>query len=80
MRSPRSAPPLPTFRTRFLRMLSTANTCSPMADSSMRRAGGRSGGGLRLFRWRAEAGPVAAVPRRSPSHAPSRAAAPPPPL
>lgn len=33
-----------TFRTRFFRMLSTANTCSPMADSSM-RGGGRAGPG-----------------------------------
>lgn len=33
-----------TFRTRFFRMLSTANTCSPMADSSM-RGGGRVGPG-----------------------------------
>lgn len=31
-----------TFLTRFFRMLSTANTCSPMADSSM-RGGGRAG-------------------------------------
>lgn len=41
-----------TFRTRFFRMLSTANTCSPMADSSMRgggrRAGGRVGSGVEL--------------------------------
>lgn len=41
---PPPLPPQPTFRTRFLRMLSTANTCSPMADSSMQRAGQR--------RWR----------------------------
>lgn len=80
-----------TFRTRFFRMLSTANTCSPMADSSMRgggRAGpgpGRAGGGAAGPRLRrAMLGPAGSqspspgrARARARAHTPSRSLTPP---
>lgn len=73
-----------TFRTRFFRMLSTANTCSPMADSSMRgggRAGPRpgwAGGGAAGPRlWRAMVGPRGPRHPRPGAHAHAHARTPP---
>lgn len=58
-----------TFLTRFFLMLSTANTCSPIADSSM-----RGGGGGSPSRWRAGSGGACgggSLPPAQRSHTPS---------